>query len=92
MRYLNGWHPFESIRFDLVKITIWRCLILQIWEQQKQLLRNQRVIQECVIFPEDFEPSPAELIMRTQVLRELEHFIRETFHGKLCLKFYSLIL
>ena len=19
MRYLNGWHPFESIRFDLVK-------------------------------------------------------------------------
>ena len=45
MRYLNGWHPFESIRFDLVKITMWRCLILQIWEQQKQLLRKQRVIQ-----------------------------------------------
>ena len=45
MRYLNGWHPFESIRFDLVKITMWRCLILHIWEQQKQLLRNQRVIQ-----------------------------------------------
>ena len=45
MRYLNGWHPFESIRFDLVKITMWRCLILQIWEQQKQLLLNQRVIQ-----------------------------------------------
>ena len=35
MRYLNGWHPFQSIRFDLVKITIWQCLILQIWEQQK---------------------------------------------------------
>ena len=46
MRYLNGWHPFESIRFDLVKITMWRCLILQIWEQQKQLLLNQRVIQQ----------------------------------------------
>ena len=45
MRYLNGWHPFESIRFDLVKITMWRCLILQIWEQQKQLILNQRVIQ-----------------------------------------------
>ena len=45
MRYLNGWHPFESIRFDLVEITIWRCLVLQIWEQQKQLLRKQRVIQ-----------------------------------------------
>ena len=45
MRYLNGWHPFESIRFVLVKITMWRCLILQIWEQQKQLLLNQRVIQ-----------------------------------------------
>ena len=44
MRYLNGWHPFEAIRFDVVKITMWRCLILQIWEQQKQLLRNQRVI------------------------------------------------
>ena len=25
MRYLNGWHPFESIRFDLVKITMGRC-------------------------------------------------------------------
>ena len=25
MRYLNGWHPF-----DLVKITMWRCPILQI--------------------------------------------------------------
>ena len=22
MRYLNGWHPFEAIRFDLVKITV----------------------------------------------------------------------
>ena len=21
MHYLNGWHPLESIRFDLVKIT-----------------------------------------------------------------------
>ena len=21
MRYINGWHPFEAIRFDLVKIT-----------------------------------------------------------------------
>ena len=48
MRYLNGWHPFESIRFDLVKITMWRCLILQIWEQQKQLLLNQRVIQQHI--------------------------------------------
>ena len=45
MLYLNGWHPFESIKFDLVKITMWRCLVLQIWEQQKQLLRKQRVIQ-----------------------------------------------
>ena len=45
MCYLNGWHPFESIRFDLVEITLWRCLILQIWEQQKQLLQKQRVIQ-----------------------------------------------
>ena len=45
MCYLNDWHPFESIRFDLVKITMWRCLVLQIWEQQKQLLRKQRVIQ-----------------------------------------------
>ena len=45
MRYLNGWHPFESIRFDLVTITMWRCLVLQIWEQQKQLQRKQRVIQ-----------------------------------------------
>ena len=45
MCYLNGWHPFESIGFDLVKITMWRCLVLQIWEQQKQLLRKQRVIQ-----------------------------------------------
>ena len=44
MGYLNGWHPFESITFDLVKITMWRCLIIQIWEQQKQLLLNQRVI------------------------------------------------
>ena len=48
MRYLNGWHPFESIRFDLVKITMWRCLVLQIWEQQKQLLQKQRVIQLCL--------------------------------------------
>ena len=23
MCYLNGWHPFESIGFDLVKITMW---------------------------------------------------------------------
>ena len=46
MCYLNGWHPFESIGFDLVKITKWRCLVLQIWEQQKQLLRKQRVIQQ----------------------------------------------
>ena len=45
MCFLNGWHPIESIRFDLVKITMWRCVVLQIWEQQKQLLRNQRVIQ-----------------------------------------------
>ena len=45
MCYLNGWHSFESIRFDLVKITMWRCLVLQIWEQQKQLLLKQRVIQ-----------------------------------------------
>ena len=45
MRYLNGWHPFESITFDHEKITMWRCLFLQIWEQQKQLLRKQRVIQ-----------------------------------------------
>ena len=45
MLYLNGWHPFESIRFDLVKITMWRCLVLQIWEQENQLLRKQRVIQ-----------------------------------------------
>ena len=29
---LNGWHPFESVRFNLV---MWRCLVLQIWEQQK---------------------------------------------------------
>ena len=36
MYFLNGWHPFESIRCDLVKITMWRCLVLQIWEQQKQ--------------------------------------------------------
>ena len=41
MRYLNGWHPFEAIRFDLVKITMWQCLVLQIWEQQKQLLLKQ---------------------------------------------------
>ena len=45
MCFLNGWLPFESIRFDLVKITMWRCLVLQIWEQQKQLLLKQRVIQ-----------------------------------------------
>ena len=45
MRSLNGWHPFESIGFYLVKITMRRCLVLQIWEQQKQLLRKQRVIQ-----------------------------------------------
>ena len=45
MRYLNGWHPFESIRFDLMKITVWQCLVLYIWEQQKQLLRILRVIQ-----------------------------------------------
>ena len=45
MCFLNGWHPFESIRFDLVKINTWRCLVLQIWEQQKQRLRKQRVIQ-----------------------------------------------
>ena len=50
MLYLNGWHPFESIRFDLVKITMWRCLVLQIWEQQKQLLRKQRVIQSINVF------------------------------------------
>ena len=42
MCYLNGWHPFKSIRLDLVKITRWRCLVLQIWEQQKQLLRKQK--------------------------------------------------
>ena len=35
MRYLSGWHPFGSIKFDPVKITMWRCLVLQIWEQQK---------------------------------------------------------
>ena len=45
MCFLNGWHPFESIGLVLVKITMWRCLVLQIWEQQKQLLRKQRVIQ-----------------------------------------------
>ena len=44
--FLNGWHPFESIRFDLVKITICRCLVLQNCEQQKQLIRKQRVIQQ----------------------------------------------
>ena len=44
MCFLNGWYPFQSIRFDLVKITMWRCLVLQIWEQQKQLIRKQRVI------------------------------------------------
>ena len=50
MRYLNDWLPFESNRFDLVKITMWRCLVLQIWEQQKQLLRQkQRVIQQVEI-------------------------------------------
>ena len=49
MHYLNGWHPFESIRFDLVKVTMWRCLVLQIWEQEKQLLRNQRVIQLYIV-------------------------------------------
>ena len=43
MGYLNGWHPFESIRFDLVEITMWRSLVLQIWEQQKQRLRKQSV-------------------------------------------------
>ena len=48
MCYLNGWHPFESIKFDLLKITMWRCLVLQIWEQQKQLLRKQRVIQSIM--------------------------------------------
>ena len=54
MCFLNGWHPFESIRFDLVKITMWRCLVLQIWEQQKQLLRKQRVIQQaCRVRPEN---------------------------------------
>ena len=42
MCFLNGWHPFESIRFDPVIITMWRCLVLQIWEQQKQLRLNQR--------------------------------------------------
>ena len=52
---LNGWHPIESIRFDLVKITMWRCLVLQIWEQQKQLLRKQRVIQlsATIVFTKD---------------------------------------
>ena len=49
MHYLNGWHPYESIRFDLVKITMWRCLVLQIWEQRKQLLRKQRVIQLAIL-------------------------------------------
>ena len=42
LSYLNGWHPFELIRFDPVKMTMWRCLVLQIWEEQKQLLRKQR--------------------------------------------------
>ena len=42
MHYLNSWHPFELIRFDPVKITMRRCLVLQIWEQQKQLLQKQR--------------------------------------------------
>ena len=41
MNYLNGWHPFESIRFDPVKITMWRFLGLQIWEQQNKLLLKQ---------------------------------------------------
>ena len=45
MCYLNDWHTFGWIRFDPVKITIQRCLFLQIWEQQKQLLQKQRVIQ-----------------------------------------------
>ena len=45
MCFLYGWYPFEPIKFDLVKISMWRCLVLQIWEQQKQLLRKQRVIQ-----------------------------------------------
>ena len=39
MRYLDRLDP------DPVKITMWRCLVLQIWEQQKQ-----RVIQDT--FPE----------------------------------------
>ena len=46
MCFLNGWHPFESNRFDLVKINMWRRLVLQIWEQQKQRLRKQRVIKK----------------------------------------------
>ena len=41
MNYLNGWHSFELIRFDPVKITMWRILVLQILEQQKQLLLQQ---------------------------------------------------
>ena len=27
MSYLNGWHPFESIRFDLEKNTMWRWVV-----------------------------------------------------------------
>ena len=61
MCFLNGWHPFESIRFDLVKITMWRCLVLQIWEQQKQLLRKQRVIH----VPRGSAVSPSYYIMST---------------------------
>ena len=53
MCFLNGWHPFESIRFDLVKINMWRCLVLQIWEQQKQRLRKQRVIQSIMDYKND---------------------------------------
>ena len=41
MPYLNGWHPFESIRLHPVKMTMWRYLVLQIWEQQKKLLQKQ---------------------------------------------------
>ena len=48
----------KIVKIDPVKITMWRYLVLQIWEQQKQLLRKQALTQisglvfyynECVV-------------------------------------------
>ena len=38
----NFWHPFESVTLWPLNVTLWRGLVCQISEQQKQLLRKQR--------------------------------------------------